>query len=302
MGGVIPPLLVTSLTTKELSRLTDVRLKFEKAAHIDSSVLRNTVALIRSDSTPVTPAEESLFQEGTRLFSRFEGKKAERVKMDTPLTIGKMAYHEGSSSALAYASTFVRASSDEVLAHIWNANRRGSMYLDEIERSIDEVVSPHNKLIYVRKQVIKPLEDRDFLSRMLWKQTTPSNYLHVAITEENAARPRMRGVVRATFSSATKIISIGPHMTKLEFVVHPDFQGAVPLWAMKFYIPENLSAISKYQRHFLSQVPLADMTAEDGRALGEEFLRKKEANNSGVNASERVRAMFKKVRACHTLV
>jgi hypothetical protein len=167
-----------------------------------------------------------------------------------------------------------------------------------LEKSEDEVLSGHNKLIYIHKKTPDSIDDRDFLARAIWRATT-NGYVNVTSAEESARRPHLKDVVRGKYPSALKIAALSNGQTKLEYVIHPDFGGIVPAWAMKFYMSSNLADLTQIQEHFQALRRLEDFDAKDGEAVGEVLVTKSDAEKHHGKGETRVEARVRKIMETH---
>jgi hypothetical protein len=69
--------------------------------------------------------------------------------MASPTTQAKLAFKDGENYAYGWSSAVVRASPAQVLAFVWDLNKRAGYYEDDLEKTADED-GEHNKLVCVR--------------------------------------------------------------------------------------------------------------------------------------------------------
>ena len=147
--------------------------------------------------------------------------------MGSRLTTAKLAYEDGDRLAFGYATTTVRARPIEVLAYLWDLMARSERRREQLEKSV-EPCSDHNKALYVK--AASPglsLQDRDFLTRYIWR-ARGTGFRLVSCPTTSPAHPLLKNVVRATYPSAYKIIDAGSGFTKLEYVLERN-RGSQPI-------------------------------------------------------------------------
>jgi hypothetical protein len=93
-----------------------------------------------------------ILEDGRKMLEVFEQQKSKELKMASHMTQAKMAYKPGEKHAFGWATTTVRASSQEVLAFVWDTEARCKARPDDLEKSVDERPNEHNMLVYVRTQ------------------------------------------------------------------------------------------------------------------------------------------------------
>jgi hypothetical protein len=169
----------------------------------------------------------------------------------------------------------MRASAVEILGWVWDLKSRATEREDDLEKEYVETLTNHNVLSYIKKRSPKIINDRDFLSRAIWRRAAGSGgYAYVTIPEESEMHKHQEGVVRGTYSSAMRIIKVADNETKVEYVIHPDSGGSVPGWVMNLYIAGNLSYVTEIQEYFQRLRPLSVYDEKDGAAVGEIFMLK----------------------------
>jgi hypothetical protein len=242
--------------------------------------------------------------------------------MGSRLTTAKLAYEDGDRLAFGYATTTVRARPIEVLAYLWELKARRYRKRNHLERSVDPS-SDHNQVLYLK--VASPglsLQDRDFLTRFIWRARGTGFWL-VSCPTTSPAHPLLKNVVRATYPSAYKIIDAGSGFTKLEYVlelnrgsqpippltpflhsypfsrryvIHPDAGGVIPAIVMRQIMGSNLEHVSHVRGHLQALRGLQDWDAKDGEAVGEVLVTKTDAEEhhkkGGTKVEARVRAMM----------
>jgi hypothetical protein len=182
-----------------------------------------------------------------------------------------------------------------VLAFLWDVHRRSAEKKDTPEKST-EVINGHHKLVYTKKTTPRPLQDRDYLGHFVWS-AVGSGFVLVSADGESPRHPPYDDCVRASYPSALKIKQLGddPNRTTLEYVIHPDFCGKVPSWAMTHYVGYNLARVTVIQEHFQGLRGLREWSVEDGVAVGAILTTKSKAEKHHEKGETRVEARIKEL-------
>jgi hypothetical protein len=175
------------------------------------------------------------------------------------------------------------------------------MQKDTLETAIDERPSDHNMVWYSRKRFPRPLDNRDLVSRCIWKDQG-AGFVFVVAPAPVGTRPPRKDTVRAKYLSAMKIIKINDGETRLEYVCRPDGGGNIPAFVANSFMTRNVSFPMQIQEYFEKLRPLSEWDEKDGRAVGEALLIKVDAENKKVRAADvsweaaRMRALFAQYR------
>jgi hypothetical protein len=154
---------------------------------------------------------------------------------------------------------------------------------------------------YVNTLAPRPLQNRDYVGRLVWK-ARGTGFVCISVPTSTVARPPRQDTVRATFLSAMKIIRINDTETRLEYVCRPDAGGSVPAFIVRRYMARFVSRPSGIQEYFEKMRPFATWDEKDGRAVGEALLIKTEEESKKVRAADvsweeaRMRALFMEYR------
>jgi hypothetical protein len=227
-------------------------------------------------------------------FSKFDKQNGKQIKMQTPAIKGELVVGEGDRRAWGWASTTVRASPEEILAYVWDVNKRSGRYSDDLEKALDEDGN-HNQLAYVKKEVAV-VKNRDFATRGVWRRVGDGKFVYVSAPAKNGRAP-VEDAVRAEFNSAMKLYGAGLNETKLEYLIQPNWGGKVPIWLSNMYVVSNLSYVSEIQEHFQSVRGLQVWDEADGRALAEILV----AKSGDKKAEARVMEAFEKSKGLREL-
>jgi hypothetical protein len=180
--------------------------------------------------------------------------------------------------------------------------------VDDLEKAVVEAPSDHNKLVYVKKLTPSVLDNRDFYGRSIWRKVSDETFVIVTTSEEGIKRPHLPRVIRGKYPSAMRITKLNDQETRIEYVIHPDFGGTVPSWAMNLYIGSNLSYISEIRENFQALRGLEQWDEGDGKAVGEvmmietkaekvrELTKGKRKGNSESGSQARMRHLSKKYK------
>jgi hypothetical protein len=299
--GNIPRRFADRNVKGQLMNLSKIRKKFDRSAAIDASNMSRNAEMIRRHSDRYTKAETKMLDEGNEVFLLF-GVNSKPVPTSSPATTAKIEYQKGQSLAWGWASTSVRGSPEDVLGFIWDTLKRASARDDDLEKAVDEAPNGHNQLIYIKKAFKKPLSNRDFLTRAVWRKTE-YGFLYVLKEEESERRRRLPGIVRAKLPSAIKLTRVGGQETRLEYALQLDFGGSLPVSAMNLLVAKNLNRATEVQQTFQSLRGMERWDAEDGHAIGEIMVirtkaeKHRDIHNKGETAiGARVRELFKKYK------
>jgi hypothetical protein len=254
--------------------LSELRTFFDKSIEIDRRRRKDFCDIVKMSNEVYSASETNILDCGMKMFSHFEGQGARAVVMTPPTTKGKMDKMKGDRRAWGWSSATVRECSVEVLAFIWDFKKRASLFEDDLERELDDSPNDHNQLSYIKKRSPKIIDDRDFLSRAIWRAVGSSKFELVSAPEENAHRPIRHGVVRATYPSAWTLVGLEGKetLTRVEYATHPDWCGDYSLTLLtNFYIKSNLARVTELQDSFQRLRPLDMYDEKDGAAVGEAF-------------------------------
>jgi hypothetical protein len=205
-----------------------MRKRFDKSPAIDAASNLRLVTKVQTHTSPYTGEEEELLVSGLADFDNFRGQKGKVLKMGSQLTTAEFVHKQGDRLAFGYAVTTVRARPAEVLAYLWDLKARGYRRRDHLERSV-EPCNDHNQVLYLK--VAFPgwsLQDRDFLSRFVWRAEGEGFEL-VSRPMASPVHPLLKDVVRATYPSAYKIIDAGNGYTMLK-CVQSEASVLLPRW------------------------------------------------------------------------
>jgi hypothetical protein len=300
VGGSVPKWIVSRGGVRQLMKLSTMRKRFDKSQEIDAANRARIVAVIKNHAGSYSDEENMIVEEGETLFIRFkENRGATLLKMSSPLAIAKVAFKDGDPLGWGWARTTIRAEPEEVQAFIWDTLKRSAARGDDLEKSVDETLNSHNQLVYVKKAAKRPLSDREFLSRAVWKATA-SGFTYVLRKEESDRRPFLPGVVRGALPSVMKLMRLKANVTTIEYVVHPDAGGSVPSFVMNLQLAKNLQRVTEAQEYFQSLRRLVLWDSDDSKAVGEVMVirtKEEEHREKGeTKVSARMRELFKKYK------
>jgi hypothetical protein len=180
-------------------------------------------------------------------------------------------------------------------------NARGRQVEDTLDKVVDEQQNDHTIIFYLKKRSPPPLDNRDFVTRFIWKAQGTGFVLASAPTSIDS-RPLFKGIVRAEYLSILKIIKINDNETRLEYVCRPDFGGSVPAFIFNRYMARFVSLPTRIQEYFRNLRPLSSYDEKDGRAVGEALLIKTDEESKKVRVADvsweaaRMRVRFTQIR------
>ncbi|GMI52212.1 hypothetical protein TeGR_g2169 [Tetraparma gracilis] len=251
VGGAIPKWVINTQAVETLMYLSAMRKRFDKSLEIDAASQGNLVTMIQNHDGEYSEREEEILEEGKTMIGVFEQQKSKELKMSPSTTQAKMAYKDGESHAYGWSSAVVRASPAQVLALVWDTVGRFNDYEDTLEKTLDED-GEHSKLMYIKKKVPNPFDNRDFLTRMVWKKRG-AGFIYVSVPELSGAHPLSSDIVRANYPSMLKMACTSDGSTQLEFVLQPD---AVNEWI------ERYPATKELEREYVWFRPMMDTVAQ----------------------------------------
>jgi hypothetical protein len=285
-----------------------MRKRFDKSPAIDAASNLRLVSMIQNHDEPYTKAEEEIFEKGMAEFSKFNELKGKKLAMRSPTTTAKFVYEEGQGHAYGWSSATVRASPVQVAAFVWNTEARGKARDDDLEKAVDERPNAHNMVMFNWKKTTNIIDDRDFLSRAVWRKREDGGFEVVTTPTESNRRGPLPKTTRARFPSAMKILKVGEDETGLEYVIQPDWGGQVGknlAWQAVRNVASNLARVTEIQEHFLALRCLDEMDEEDGKATGEVLVAKTKAEKhhgkGETKVGARVCAMVEKYKGLREL-
>jgi hypothetical protein len=140
----------------------------------------------------------------------------------------------------------VRASPEQVLAHVLDYYRRSKNRSKEVERSM-KVVTDHNRELYARYKPGFGLRGRDFFNRQIWRKLSDGSFVIVVAPIESEDHPLLPNVVRGRFPLAMRLQSSGDGTT-VENVIQIDFGGRVPALVTNLYVKARRGEAKRRRR------------------------------------------------------
>jgi hypothetical protein len=129
-----------------------MRKRFDKSPAIDAASNLRIVTMIQNHDDDYSARELEILEDGRKMLEVFEQQKSKELKMASHMTQAKMAYKPGDKHAFGWATTTVRASSQEVLAFFWDTEARCKARPDDLEKAVDERLNAHNMVMYVSER------------------------------------------------------------------------------------------------------------------------------------------------------
>jgi hypothetical protein len=216
-----------------------MRKRFDKSPAIDAASSLRLVSLIENHDEPYTEEEEEILRVGVSHFSLFEAQKGKELKMNSALTKARIAFERGDGRAWGWSKTTVRASPEQVLAHVLDYYRRSKDTSKEVERSM-KLVNDHNRELYQRYKAGFGLSGRDFLNRQIWRKLANGSLVIVTAPIESKDHPLLTDVVRGRFPLAMRLRG-NADGTTIENVIQIDFGGRVPALVTNLYVKARRS-------------------------------------------------------------
>jgi hypothetical protein len=121
-----------------------------------------------------------------------------------------------------------------------------------------------------------PFQNRIFLSAIMWKKLTDTQYVwcsspianHHSATSSDKSR-----AVCADLWRCIRLTIISARNTKLEYACTLDLKGRFPKWfTNRIALPALLALPFQLQEYFMQIRPIEDLSAEDGRFIGQMLM------------------------------
>ena len=274
-------------------------------AHRDAYVLQ----MWRSNEE-ITPQSRSMIKNGLRQFEKFYAlENREKIASASPLVTVEIAHKKGETSVLGLASAVIRASPQQIIAYQFDVLARHLQDDHIIDKSIIEATN-RQQLVRMVEVLPMPFHKREFLMRFLWHKLDDEggNYaIHInpeahdlypesTAVNEGSIRGSIRGsvasakdyllrssqgsavgdrLVRAHYSSTIKLAKLRLSETKVDCWVHLDMKGRDHTGSLvnirNLHIRNSLNRVVEMQTYFQKLLPLNNLDARDGEALGVAF-------------------------------
>ena len=184
-----------------------MRKRFDKSPAIDAASNLRLVTMIQNHDDDYSAREVEILEGGRKMLEVFEQQKSKELKMASSMTKAKIAYKPGEKHAFGWATTTVRASSQEVLAFVWDTEARCKARPDDLDKSVDERPNEHNMLVYVRVRAKRAQKESE-RAPACEHQRALREYLH-SLALAHPSPPGTIGSRRLTLST-TATFSGGP--------------------------------------------------------------------------------------------
>jgi hypothetical protein len=223
-----------------------MRKRFDKSPAIDAASSLRLTTMIQNHDEPYTKEEEEILRAGVAHFATFDLQKGKELKMDSAMTKAKIAFKKGDGHAWGWAKTTLRASPEQILAHVLDYSRRSKNRSKEVERRMN-LVSDHNRELYARYKPGFGLSGRDFLNRQVWRKLADGSLVIVTAPIESEDHPLLTDVVRGRFPLAMRLRG-NADGTTIENVIQIDFGGRVPALVTNLYVNAKRSPANSTER------------------------------------------------------
>ena len=187
----------------------------------------------------------------------------------------------------------VRGAYNQVAARVANYYHKSknpafkrSEHINLDEESYLEVPNDHSMIAVQHFSFPPPLADREGICNMVWKRTGDKSIVvtvHPLMSHPKVENKDGKAVIRATFQNTFLITQLDDGTSEIEYGVHINFGGYLPRTIVNGFIIPNFNRIlSHYQAYFTNPLELEDLTAKDGKLLGEILINQiKTARKSG---------------------
>ncbi|GMI42566.1 hypothetical protein TeGR_g11948 [Tetraparma gracilis] len=304
IGGVIPKPLVNSGIAKPLSFLSTMRVRFDRTGELDGSSRRavgqrlNKHRHMRNYESSYSSEELRPLNDGFRDLAFFKASKGTAVDLETisPTTTAQYKSTNSDHHAIGWATTVVAAHPIDVLAYVWDFSSRANFRAGVVEREVDEVTNDHSQIVYEKVKLPDPLLNRDFVSRMLWRQEeaasadSPTVLVVTTIPVVTAKRTRVKVnkgrarrlslrisikkmiddlCVRGELPTTMRLTKLGERSTQVEYYISPNGGGSAPDWALKkSLVSHRLGYVTEIQQYFQQLRKMGGYDDTDAKAIG----------------------------------
>ena len=297
MAGYIPHSFINTKVVSTLLTLSKLRVEFDRSMEIDQTNRQNYATSIRRRKQAYTSEEDKFIADGVGYFTTFEAEKTTReVTLLNTMTRAKTTAYKGHHHQWGWASSTVMASSDEVLAYIYDVCKRSGKAASEIGLTVYRNENGHSQSVYVRKIMpLSILSDRDSVIKYVWKEDRPRSYMHVCGPTTHPDHPVTADCVRIEFFSATRITYVKQGETNVELVMRVDPGGSIPEWVKNHQGRNMLAMMSRIQETFQQTRTLNEYTEADGRCAGAMLCVKTELEKHHEHGESRIAARVRDV-------
>jgi len=268
LSGQIPRAVVRMGSRSTFLHIGMMRKEFDKSLQIDLANRNANICVFRTNTDPYTNAENAILRQGQTLFDKFDAGKTAKIELDSKLALAKIAFRDGDSYAWGWSSCTVRASSEQILAWVWDLKCRASRRTNDMEKSVEETPNGHNQLIYIKKKAPKGIDDRDFFFRVVWKKTADGFFVAASPSEGREDND----VVRAKFPFVIKLKKKNNNETIFQTVIKPDWGGSAPRFLTNRLLGATLSTSWEIQEYFQALRGLDEWDAQDGALTAEALV------------------------------
>ncbi|GMI00431.1 hypothetical protein TrVE_jg11462 [Triparma verrucosa] len=140
----------------------------------------------------------------------------------------------------------IKAPSHECMQWFWNWMEPGRVRKNrqqgEIERSVVEEINEHHQIVSSTKNISRYsfFVPRQGVMRVIWKETTPRNYVMVSESCKHKDVPEVPNVVRTYFMACYNFETKSNGSTNVTYTVTFDIRGSFPAFLIKYAIMRNL--------------------------------------------------------------
>jgi len=201
LGGFIPTFVVTGTLPAQLMYLDVMRNRFDRSAEVDRTIKERIVEVIRTSEDSYSEEEVEIVEEGMRMFGEFASLEIAKQGSNN----AEIAHAKGDGQAWGWASACVRADPEQIVAQMWDVSKRIDANAEN-ELTVDERRNDHNVLVHLKRKMMRPNRDRDFVSRCIWKRLeNEEGFVVVYKQEESEKRRPVSGIVRGSLPGAMKM-------------------------------------------------------------------------------------------------
>jgi hypothetical protein len=272
-------------------QISGMRLLYDQSLTLDSAKRLEIIRIIDREhrGSSISVEEEEIVAKGSGNFQAFGRMKSKVLKMPSSLTKAKLAEEIGTNLLWGWASTFVRAESKEVLAHILLAGNARTRLTNAVDSRVQQL-STHSQVVYSCLSMPSFLFDRDFVNTGVWMETSAGEYVYVLTPAESVGDFKVvNGAVRGKMECSLKLSATSSGETKVDYLVKLDIGSSVPRFLMKDVIVPMLQYVTSMQEYFQEYRVLEEYDFWDGKAIGEALSIKAGEENFSHGGGTKVR-------------
>ena len=231
----------------------DKKAWIEDVAHDTAQRQDRILELGSASSLSYTTTENGLLGKGAVMFAVFEASSAgaKQLEHSELIMYSETKLDEATHHLLGRAAAMVRATPQEIVAHLLNFDSRfNQSSFDPSDERVEliEAVNAHHNVLFHRKKATG-IFDRTFLTSIVAKRVAddPPTYMVVALPlahHDKIAPKDEKGAVRAESCRAFKLTEVAEGITKMEYTCSLNLRGSIPqAITNKVAVPQTMHGV-----------------------------------------------------------